>query len=78
MSSLPQKLAQSIDTLSDCASIIENTLVDEPPLSVRDGGIIRKGVNEEVDRLRDIMNGGEGTIAAIDKISQAEDKAECR
>ena len=65
-SSLPQKLAQSIDPLTDCACIIENTLVDEPPLSVREGGIIRKGVNEEVDRLRDIMNGGEGTIAAIE------------
>ena len=61
-----QNLAQSIDPLSDCANLIENTLVDEPPLTIREGGMIRKGANEEVDRLRDIMNGGEGTIAAIE------------
>jgi len=65
-SSLPQKLSQAIDTLSDCATVIENTIVDDPPLTVREGGIIRTGVNEEIDRLRDIMNGGEGTIAAIE------------
>ena len=61
-----QKLEQEIDPLSDCAALIENTIVDEPPLTVREGGIIRVGANEEADRLRDIMNGGEGTIAAIE------------
>ena len=63
---LLQKLEQSIDPLTDCADLIENTIVDEPPLTVREGGIIRKGANPEVDRLWDIMNGGEGTIAAIE------------
>ena len=61
-----RKLEQAIDPLADCADLIENTIVDEPPLAVREGGIIRTGANEEVDRLRDIMNGGEGTIAAIE------------
>ena len=65
-SSMLRKLEQCIDELSDCAGLIENTIVDEPPLTVREGGIIRKGANEEADRLRDIMNGGEGTIAAIE------------
>ena len=65
-SPLLQKLEQAIDPLTDCADLIENTIVDEPPLTVREGGIIRKGANEEADRLRDIMNGGEGTIAAIE------------
>ena len=60
------KLAQTIDTLEDCATMIEETIVDEPPLTVRDGGIIRKGANEEADALRDIMEGGSGTIAAIE------------
>ena len=63
---LLQKLVQTIDPLGDCASIIENTIVDEPPLTVREGGIIRKGASTDVDQLRDIMNGGEGTIAAIE------------
>ncbi len=65
-SAMAKKLAQSIDELRDCAHLIEGTIVDEPPLTVREGGIIRQGANEEVDRLRDIMNGGEGTIAAIE------------
>ena len=65
-SPLLRKLEQSIDPLTDCADLIENTIVDEPPLTVREGGIIRKGANEEADRLRDIMDGGSGTIAAIE------------
>ena len=63
---LLQKLEQSMDDLSDCADLIENTIVDEPPLTVREGGIIRKGANAEADKLRDIMEGGSGTIAAIE------------
>ncbi len=63
---LLQKLAQQVDPLGDCATLIENTIVDDPPLTVREGGIIRPGANAEADRLRDIMNGGEGTIAAIE------------
>ncbi len=65
-SPLLRKLEQSIDPLTDCADLIESTIVDEPPLTVREGGIIRKGANEEADRLRDIMEGGSGTIAAIE------------
>ena len=63
---LLRKLDDVIDPLSQYADLIENTLVDEPPLTIREGGIIREGANEEVDRLRDIMEGGSGTIAAIE------------
>ncbi len=63
---LLQKLEQAIDPLTDCADLIESTIVDEPPLTVREGGIIRKGADPEADRLRDIMEGGSGTIAAIE------------
>ena len=61
-----KKLAEAIDPLTDCADYIENTIVDDPPLTVREGGIIRRGANEEADHLRDIMEGGTGTIAAIE------------
>ncbi len=63
---LLQKLEQAIDPLSDCASLIEKIIVDDPPLTVREGGIIRKGADPEADRLRDIMEGGSGTILAIE------------
>ena len=65
-SPLLRKLEASIESLSDCADLIENTIVEEPPLTVREGGIIRKGADPEADRLRDIMEGGSGTIAAIE------------
>ena len=65
-SPLLRKLEQAIDALTDCANRIESTIVDEPPLTVREGGIIRKGANADADRLRDIMEGGSGTIAAIE------------
>ena len=65
-SPLLRKLEQQIDALEDCAHRIEATIVDEPPLTVREGGIIRPGANAEADRLRDIMQGGSGTILAIE------------
>ena len=65
-SPLLKKLEETIDPLIDCADLIENTITDKPPLTIREGGIIRKGANEEVDRLRDIMDGGAGIMAQIE------------
>ena len=63
---LLQRLAESIDPMQELADRIEKTIDEKPPLTIREGGIIRKGANEEADRLRDIMDGGAGTIAAIE------------
>ena len=65
-SPLLKKLEQAIDPLTECANLIDNTITDKPPLTVREGGIIRKGANEEVDRLQDIMDGGAGIMASIE------------
>ena len=65
-SPLLRKLEEAIDPLTDCADMIENTIIDSPPLTIREGGIIRKGANAEVDKLKDIMDGGAGTMAAIE------------
>ena len=65
-SPLLRKLEQAIDPLTDCADMIEQTIVDDPPLTVREGGMIRPGANADADRLRDIMQGGSGTILAIE------------
>ena len=64
--SLLQRLGNEIDPLTDCADLIEATIVDEPPLTVREGGMIRPGANADADRLRDIMQGGSNTIIAIE------------
>ena len=65
-STLLQRLANAIDPLTEWADRIENTIEEKPPLTIREGGIIRKGAHPEADRLRDIMDGGAGTIAAIE------------
>ena len=51
-------LSQNLDCLSDMAEEIRHTLVDEPPLSIRDGGLIRKGLSETIDQLRETSASG--------------------
>ena len=60
------KLDEQLETLEDISGRIAAVLVDEPPFSVREGGFIRDGYHEEVDRLRHIMNGGKGVLAEIE------------
>ena len=55
-----------IDPLTDIYELIENAIVDDPPFSVREGGIIREGYNAEVDELRFEMSDGKGVIARIE------------
>ena len=65
-SPLLNRLEQTIDPLTDCADLIENTIIEDPPITIREGGIIRPGANAEADRLRDLMNGSKETILAIE------------
>jgi len=46
---------------------IERAICDEPPFSVREGGMIRRGYSEEVDRLRDIRDNGADAVAALEQ-----------
>lgn len=55
-----------IDTLEDIVSLIDGAIVDEPPLTIKEGGVIREGYSEEVDRLRRDMNGGTDYIKEIE------------
>lgn len=64
---LLRELTKQIDLLDDVRSLIVRALVDEPPLSIRDGGLIRDGYHEEVDSLRDLATGGKAKIAAIER-----------
>ncbi|MFU0833731.1 MAG: DNA mismatch repair protein MutS [Oscillospiraceae bacterium] len=55
-----------IDELKDVHDLIERAIVDEPPFSVREGGIIRPGFSEELDQLKGDMSDGRGVIAKIE------------
>ena len=58
---------KDLDTLSDLKEIIENSIVEDPPFSVREGGFIQKGVNTELDKLRDIMTNSKDYLAKIEE-----------
>ena len=60
------KLDEQLETLEDISGRIAAVLVDEPPFSVREGGMIREGYDDEVDRLRGILSGGKGFIAQLE------------
>ena len=51
-------LVEHLDSLSDVAEEIHRTLADEVPLGLRDGGLIRAGVDEELDRYRNASSQG--------------------
>lgn len=55
-----------MDDLSYVAHAIASVLVDSPPASLRDGGVIRQGYNKELDELRQISRRGKEWIAAIE------------
>jgi DNA mismatch repair protein MutS len=60
------ELAGELDQLEDISAKINAAICDEPPFSVREGGFIRDGFHEEVDRLRGILSGGRGVIAEME------------
>lgn len=60
------EILDNLDELADVREQIESTISDDPPFSVREGGLIRPGFDSETDRLRDIMSGAKETIAAIE------------
>ena len=56
----------ALDTLDDLRDDIMTIIGDEPPFSVREGGILRPGADEEVDRLRDVRDNGAGMVVALE------------
>jgi DNA mismatch repair protein MutS len=62
---------KDLDPPLDVAADVEATLVDEPPATVRDGGLVRAGVDAELDELRQMSHGGRTTIAAIEERERA-------
>lgn len=65
-----RQLFSEMDTLEDLQKRIDNTLVEEPPFSVREGGMIRDGYSRELDELRQIERDGKGYLAEIQSAEQ--------
>jgi DNA mismatch repair protein MutS len=68
---LVTSLVAEIDDLVDVREAIETTLVPGPPVVARDGGVIRDGLDQELDDLRTISRGGKTAIAGMEDAERA-------
>ena len=60
------RLREQLTGLPDLTDLIARGILDEPPFSVREGGIIRAGYHEDVDQLREILTDTKGVIAKLE------------
>ena len=62
-----KEITKELDTLDDIYELIDQAIDDNPPLTVREGGMIKAGFNADVDYYRSIKDGGEGIMATIEQ-----------
>ena len=60
------ELYEDMDPLEDIASLIKSAIVDEPPLAQKDGGIIREGYHEDVDKFRRSRTDGKKWLTELE------------
>ncbi|CUS26566.1 DNA mismatch repair protein MutS [Paucilactobacillus oligofermentans DSM 15707 = LMG 22743] len=59
-------LVKGMDPLADIAAMIKNSVAEEPPISITDGGVIKDGYNDVLDQYRDAMKNGKQWIASLE------------
>ncbi|RZU39450.1 DNA mismatch repair protein MutS [Edaphobacter modestus] len=62
-----RRLADGFDSLEDLYELIATTIAEDPPVSLADGGVIRPGINAELDELRELSRSGRQALAAIEE-----------
>ena len=65
-SSLFKEITEELDVLDDITSLIDNSINEDPPINIKEGGIIKEGYNEEVDRLRKAKTEGKTWLAELE------------
>lgn len=66
-SSLLMQLYEDLDCLEDLEKLIDDAIVEEPPLSIKDGGIIKEGYSEQIDILRKSKFEGKSWLSEIEE-----------
>ena len=66
-STLLKELYQELDPLEDLCALIQKAIVDDPPIAMKEGGIIKDGYHEEVDRLRTAKSKGKEWLARLEE-----------
>ena len=61
-----KELTKELDPLEDLNDLISRAIVEEPPITVREGGMIKDGYNEEADRLRHAKTEGKTWLAELE------------
>ena len=65
-SELLAELGRELDPLQDIFQLIGDAIVEEPPITVREGGIIKDGYNQEADKLRHAKTEGKNWLAELE------------
>lgn len=65
-SQLLQGIDKDIDGLEDICRLTENAIVDEPPIAIKEGGIIKEGFDETIDSLRRAKTEGKNWLAKLE------------
>ncbi len=63
---LLEQLEEEMDDLRQIRDLIETSIVDEPPFTLKEGGIIRSGYSRELDELKDSIKDGQNWIAGLE------------
>ncbi len=64
---LLKRISDDIDPMEEMKELLENAIEDDPPLSLRDGGVIKKGYNSEVDSLRSVKLEARSMLAGLEE-----------
>jgi DNA mismatch repair protein MutS len=62
-----KRIAGELDEHIEVVDLIEKAISDDPPLTVREGGLIKKGYNEKLDELKEVASGGKTWVVALQK-----------
>ncbi len=65
-SCLLKEMYENLDVLEDVYDLIDKTIVDEPPISVKEGGLIKLGFDEEIDKLKTATTDGKNWIVQLE------------
>ena len=61
-----REIYKNIDKLEDIFTLIDSSIVEEPPFTVREGGMIKRGYNKELDSVTNDMNNSKEILAQIE------------
>lgn len=61
-----RRMEEELDTVEDISSLLEAAIADEPPISLREGGLIKSGYHEQIDRYRSAASDGKTWLADLE------------